>query len=135
MGAVQKQDAGAVLGKLMENRFARQQTWHYIEANWTALQTRVTAQSHAWRFLPKLGAMCDQAAADDVRDFFSQPGHHVEGSDRPLQRAVENIEICSRMRVREAPAVNAWLIDHSAANADRPSAVAGHADDPSGSHR
>ncbi len=123
-GGVQKQDAGRVLGGLVDNQYAQSQAWSYIKSNWQELQARITAQSHAWRFLPKLGAMCNDEAAADVREFFGKTEHRVEGSERPLRRAVENIEICARMRAREAPAVAAWLQKQRGAQPEQSSAAA-----------
>jgi aminopeptidase N len=108
-GAIQKQDTGWVLGDLISNRHAQAQVWGYLKEHWGELATRVTPQSLAWRFLPSLGSLCDATTADEIRVFFAVPERHIEGGDRYLQQAVENIDLCAKMRARESGATASWL--------------------------
>ncbi len=113
-GAIQKQDSGWVLGDLIANRHVQTQVWSYLKEHWAELATRVTPQSLAWRFIPDLGTICDATTADEIRVFFAVPDHHIEGGDRYLQQAVENIDLCAKMRARQSGATATWLRSNGA---------------------
>jgi aminopeptidase N len=108
-GAIQKQDSGSVLGNLIDDPYAQAQVWAYLKEHWDELKTRVTPQSLAWRFIPNLGSMCDATTADEVRVFFAVPERHIEGGDRALQQAVENIDLCAKMKASQSANASAWL--------------------------
>jgi aminopeptidase N len=113
-GAIQKQDSGWVLGDLVSNPYVQTQVWAYLKDHWEEIAKHVTPQSLAWRFLPNLANFCDATTADEIRVFFAVPERHIEGGDRYLQRAVEDIDLCAKMRVRESAATAAWLKAHPA---------------------
>jgi puromycin-sensitive aminopeptidase len=111
-GGIQKQDSGWVLGHLVDNRYAQAQVWTYLKAHWSEIKARVTAQSLAWRFIPSLGSFCDATVADEIRSFFMVPERHIEGGDRALQQAAENVDLCSKMRERQTVVAAAWFQAH-----------------------
>ena len=108
-GGIQKQDSGWVLGSLVGNRYAQAQVWGYLKEHWGDIKSKVTPQSLAWRFIPSLGSICEATTADEIRAFFVVPERHIEGGDRALQQAAENIDLCAKMRERQAVAASAWF--------------------------
>jgi hypothetical protein len=84
----------------MARSAARDTTWAFVKAQWPTLTQKLGTFQGIPQIVSAAGSFCSLDAADDVRKFFVQ--NPVRSSARTLQQAVERIETCASMRMRQA---------------------------------
>jgi aminopeptidase N len=105
--AARSQDVGSLLAGLMARPAARDATWTFIKAQWPALTKKLGTFQGIPDIVSATGNFCSLEAADDVRRFFAQ--NPVRSSTRTLQQAIERIESCAAMRMRQAQPLERYL--------------------------
>ncbi|HVT02298.1 MAG TPA: M1 family metallopeptidase [Thermoanaerobaculia bacterium] len=60
-------------------------------------------------FMPNFAAGCEAERLQAAKSFFAQEGHHVEGTEKELQKVTEQVNDCVALRQREGSAVSAYL--------------------------
>ena len=105
--AVRTQDTGTLLGGLISRPWSRETAWAFTKAQWQTLTSKLGTFQGIPTIVTSLGAMCSQALAADARQFFAR--NPVPASQRTLQQAIERIEACAAMDVRQSPALARWV--------------------------
>jgi len=107
LSSARSQDVGTLLAGLMARPAARDTTWTFVKAQWPALTQKLGTFQGIPQIVGATGSFCSLEAADDVRKFFVQ--NPVRSSARTLQQAVERIETCASMRMRQAEPLAKYL--------------------------
>jgi hypothetical protein len=103
---VPTQDVALLLARLIGNRFAREATFEFIQANWAPLRERMPAMLIS-RVVEALPALRSEAHRQRVQAFFE--AHPVPTAVRALRQADERFRLNARFRERAAPALRRWL--------------------------
>jgi aminopeptidase N len=107
LSSARSQDVGTLLAGLMARPAARDATWAFVKAQWPTLTRKLGTFQGIPQIVSATGNFCSLEAADDVRKFFVQ--NPVQSSARTLQQAVERIETCASMRMRQSQPLAAFL--------------------------
>ncbi len=105
-GKVRNQDSARMLAIPLGSNDTRDLAWQYIQQNWD----KVTAQLTKWSvgaIAGSTGSFCDAASRDQAVAFFAT--HKVEGSERALKRAVDQINDCIELRANQDGNLKQWL--------------------------
>ncbi len=106
LSSARSQDVGTLIAGLMGRPAARDLTWTFVKAQWPRLYDKVGALQVP-TMVAAAGNFCSLEAAADVRHFFVQ--NPVSSAARTLQQAVERIETCAAMRMRQKEPLAKWL--------------------------
>jgi len=106
LASARSQDVGSLIGGLMGRPAARDLSWSFVKAQWQKLFNKVGA-IQVPAIVSATGSFCSLDASTDVRQFFAQ--NPVSSAARTLQQAIERIETCAAMRVRQAQPLARWL--------------------------
>ena len=104
--AVRTQDVVPLLGKLMQNRAAREATWEFIQTRWPELSPRVSG-GLASRLVAALPALGGRRYRREVAAFFR--AHPLPTAARALKQALERFDLDAELRRRAGPALERWL--------------------------
>ncbi|GAC1414445.1 MAG: M1 family metallopeptidase [Acidobacteriaceae bacterium] len=107
---VRSQDSWGLIALLLEQRETQDLTWQYLEQHWPAVSGKLTVNAGS-RIVEAAGSFCSAAKRDEVKQFFTT---HPVVSDRALQRSLESITGCMRLREVQEPQLRRWLDLHSA---------------------
>ncbi len=105
-GKVRNQDAAAQLAVALDSDKSRAQTWRFIQANWSKVQTELTPELGA-NLVESAGSFCSQPDRDSVESFFST--HKVAAAEQTLKHAIESINGCIELRALQEPKLHSWL--------------------------
>jgi aminopeptidase N/puromycin-sensitive aminopeptidase len=105
-GQVRNQDSWTVLVALLRDRETRDQTWAYIQKNWSKVQAQFTTGS-GLRVVAATGSFCSVKQRDEVAGFFAN--HTVNASERTLAKAIDSMNDCIQMRAIQEPNLHQWL--------------------------
>ncbi len=108
---VRNQDAGEMVGAVWENPAGMQPGWEFVKANWPQLNTKFATYSHG-EIAGGTRTFCDAGLRDEVKSFFSQ---HAPDASRIVNRALESIDNCVRLKQQQEPRLDAWLKGKGAA--------------------
>ena len=82
-------------------------TWAFVRDNWDLLAGKLGTFQGIPAIVSGLGAFCSTERSAEIATFFkSRP---VPAAARALQQALERIDACSAVDVRQSPAFAAWL--------------------------
>ena len=104
--AVPTQDVVPLLGKLLQNRAAREPTWEFIQTRWPELSPRVPG-GLASRLVAALPALAGRRYRSEVAAFFR--AHPLPTAARALKQALERFDLDAELRRRAGPALEHWL--------------------------
>ena len=107
---VRSQDSWALIALLLERRETQDLAWQYLEQHWPAVSRKLTVNAGT-RIVEAAGSFCSAAKRDEVKQFFTE---HPVASDRALQRTLESISGCVRLREAQEPRLRHWLDLHAA---------------------
>ena len=105
-GQVRNQDAWSMLVVLLRDRETRDQTWEYIQQNWSKIHAQLTVSSGAG-VVRATGEFCTAKRRDEIADFFAT--HKIEAAERTLAKALDSVNDCIQLRSAQGPKLNAWL--------------------------
>ncbi len=105
--AVGTQDVALLLGRMLANRAAGEQTWSFIKKRWATLRRRMPPMliTRPIEATPQLGT---RAARRDVAAFFR--ANPVPTGARAVRQALERFDLNLEFQSRAAPALRRWLI-------------------------
>jgi aminopeptidase N len=105
--AVRSQDVGLLFGRLMGRPAAREVSWAFAKAQWSALVTKLGTFQGIPDILSSTASFCSLHAAADVRQFVAR--NPVPTAARAVQQALERIESCVDMDKRQSASLERWL--------------------------
>ncbi len=104
---LRSQDTAIYLAQFLTNPNARPPAWAFVQANWAALEPKVTISGGDTTLVRSLGSFCEARGRDEVATFFA--AHPLPGAARTLTQTIEQITNCIALREKQTPAVGAWL--------------------------
>lgn len=104
---VRTQDTAQLIAGLLGHGGSREAAWRFVQAQWPTLVRQLGTFQGIPGIVGALGGFCSEQAAADVRQFFMR--NPVPSSERALRQAIERIDACAALAVRQAPALTAWL--------------------------
>jgi aminopeptidase N len=104
---VRSQDASTVLGSLMEHPWSSDQAWEFTKARWPALVKSLNMFQAIPDVIGSFGSFCSASRANDVKDFLSK--NSVPSAARAAQQAIERIDSCVALDMRQSKPFAAWL--------------------------
>jgi hypothetical protein len=104
--AVGTQDVALLLGRMLANRAAGEQTWRFMKKRWAALRRRMPPMliTRPIEATPHLGS---RAARRDVASFFRE--NPVPTGARAVRQALERFDLNLEFQARAAPVLRRWL--------------------------
>ncbi|HVP44325.1 MAG TPA: M1 family metallopeptidase [Terriglobales bacterium] len=103
--AVRNQDAPQVIGEVWDNPAGVRLGWEFFKANWPELKTKMATYSYG-QMAAGTGSFCEAGLRDEVQQFFSR---EAPQGKRSLDRALERIDNCIRLRQQQEPRLSAFL--------------------------
>ncbi len=102
---VRNQDTAGMLGAVWRNPAGKKVGWEFFKANFPRLKTKLATYSYG-EMAGQSGTFCDVDTRKDVAQFFSETAPQAK---RSLNRALERIDNCIRLRQQQEPDLAAWL--------------------------
>ncbi len=103
---VRSQDAPSLLGQLLAGRHG-DAAWAFVQTKWEAIVTKVGVFQGIPNIVGALGSFCSPARSAEIEAFFKV--HAVPAAARSLRQALERIDSCTAVDVRQSPAFAGWL--------------------------
>ena len=103
--AVRNQDAPEVIGQIWANPAGEQLGWEFFKSNWPELKDKMATYSYG-EMAAGTSVFCDARLRDDVQQFFSR---EMPMGKRSLDRALERIDNCIRLRQQQEPRMVMFL--------------------------
>jgi aminopeptidase N len=104
---VRTQDTAQLIAGLIGRPPSRDAAWRFVKEQWPTLIQKLGTFQGIPGIIGVLGSFCSQTAAADIRQFFAS--HPVPSSERTLQQALERVDTCAALAMRQSPALTAWL--------------------------
>ena len=86
---------------------AHDRTFAWLRANYARLTAKIPEEVQA--SLPYYASGCSEQRISIARQFFSDPAHKVQGTEKELSQVVEQVSDCLGLRQREGAAVGSYL--------------------------
>ncbi|HUU33221.1 MAG TPA: ERAP1-like C-terminal domain-containing protein, partial [Vicinamibacterales bacterium] len=104
---VRSQDAPSLIGQLLAGRNG-DAAWAFVQAQWEAITAKVGVFQGIPSIVGALGSFCSTGRSREIDTFFT--AHAVPAAARSLRQALERIDSCAAVDVRQSPALTAWLV-------------------------
>jgi hypothetical protein len=104
---VRSQDASTLIGALIVHPWSSDLAWEYTKTQWPTMLKTLNVFQAIPDLVGSFGAFCSVARANDVKDFLAT--HSVPAVARAAQQAVERIENCVALDMRQSKPFAAWL--------------------------
>jgi alanyl aminopeptidase len=95
------------IGGIGKTEAGREKLYTWMTANYVQMSARVPAEFQA--YYPYFASGCSEQRFQAAQKFFSEPEHHVDGTDDTLAKVGEQIDDCVNLREREGKAVATYL--------------------------
>ena len=105
-GQVRNQDSWILIAQELQQPETRDLAWSWVQTNWPRVKAQLTVASGG-NVVAATGSFCDKTQAAEVEKFFL--AHHVEASDRTLEKSLDSIDACVAMKTRQEPELKGWL--------------------------
>ena len=105
--AVRSQDASTLIGSLLARPSSRDQAWEFAKERWPVLLKTLNIFQAIPALVHSFGAFCSPARAADVKEFLAK--NAVPAVSRAAQQAVERIDSCVALDMRQSKPFAAWL--------------------------
>jgi len=102
---VRNQDASLMVGAVWQNPAGMQPGWEFLKANWPQLKAKFATYSTG-EIAGGARTFCDVGMRNDVKSFFSQK---APDATRILNRTLESIDNCVRLKQQQEKRLAAWL--------------------------
>jgi len=104
---LRSQDTALYLAQFFGNPTARDRALDFVTSHWTALEPKVAIFGGDTSLVRAMGSFCDARARERIKTFFA--AHPLPAAARTLEQTFEQIDNCTTLRERQAPAVAAWV--------------------------
>ena len=104
---LRSQDTALFLSRFFANPDARDRAMTFVEANWAALEPKVTISGSDANLIRSMSSFCDARSRDRVSAFIT--AHPLPGAARTFEQTLEQINNCIALREKQTPEVASWL--------------------------
>jgi puromycin-sensitive aminopeptidase len=104
---VRSQDASTLIGSLLTHTWSSDLAWEFTKTQWPTLLKTLNVFQAMPDLVASFGAFCSVPRANDVKDFLAT--HSIPAVARAAQQAVERIENCVALDMRQSKPFAAWL--------------------------
>ncbi len=104
---VRSQDASTLIGGLIVHPWSSDQAWEFTKERWPVLLKSLNIFQAIPDLVGSLGAFCSVSRATDVKEFLAK--NSVPATARAAQQAVERIDSCVALDMRQSKPFAAWL--------------------------
>jgi hypothetical protein len=104
---VRSQDASTLIGSMLVHPWSSDQAWEFTKERWPVLLKTLNIFQAIPDIVGSFGAFCSAARADDVKTFLAK--NSVPAVTRAAQQAVERIDSCVALDMRQSRPFAAWL--------------------------
>ena len=104
---VRSQDASTMLGSLLVHPWSSDQAWEFTKERWPVLIKTLNIFQAIPDLVGSFGAFCTVSRANDVKDFLAK--HSLPATARAAQQAIERIDSCVALDMRQSKPFAAWL--------------------------
>ncbi len=106
---VRNQDAAGLIARVVGNADDQKIAWNWLKAHWAEVEKKTTMSSGP-EIVNATRHFCSVEMRDDVQSFFGD--HKVPAAERTLKQSFEDINTCSKTRLRLQTELAAWLQQH-----------------------
>jgi aminopeptidase N len=104
---VRSQDASTLIGALLVHPWSSNQAWEFTKERWPVLLKTLNIFQAIPDLVGSFGAFCTTSRADDVKAFLAT--HSVPAVARAAQQAIERIDSCVALDMRQSKPFAVWL--------------------------
>jgi len=104
---VRSQDASTILGSLLVHPWSSDQAWEFTKERWPALLKTLNMFQAIPDLVGSFGAFCSVSRANDVKEFLAK--NSVPAAARAAQQAIEQIDSCVALDMRQSKPFAVWL--------------------------
>jgi aminopeptidase N len=104
---VRSQDASTLIGSLLVHPWSSNQAWEYTKERWPVLLKTLNIFQAIPDIVGSFGSFCSATRADDVKAFLAK--NSVPAVTRAAQQAIERIDSCVALDMRQSKPFAAWL--------------------------
>jgi aminopeptidase N len=104
---VRSQDASTLIGSLLVKPWSSNLAWEFTKERWPTLLKTLNIFQAIPDLVSSFGAFCSATRASEVKDFLAK--NSVAAVARAAQQAVERIENCVALDMRQSKPFGAWL--------------------------
>jgi aminopeptidase N len=104
---VRSQDASTLIGTLLVHEWSRDLAWEFTKTQWPTLLKTLNIFQAVPDLVGAFGGFCSVARANDVKDFLAR--NSVPAVARAAQQAIERIDNCIALDMRQSKPFAAWL--------------------------
>ncbi|HKH72105.1 MAG TPA: M1 family metallopeptidase [Vicinamibacterales bacterium] len=104
---VRSQDASTVLGSLLAHPWSSDQAWEFTKNRWPLLVKTLNMFQAIPSLVGSFGSFCSVSRSSDVKEFLAK--NSVPSAARAAQQAIEQIDSCVALDMRQSKPFAAWL--------------------------
>jgi aminopeptidase N len=104
---VRSQDASTLIGSLLVHPWSSNLAWEYTKEQWPTLLKTLNIFQAIPDLVESFGAFCTVARGNEVKEFLAK--NSVPAVARVAQQAVERIDNCVALDMRQSKPFSAWL--------------------------
>jgi hypothetical protein len=104
---VRSQDASTLIGSLLAHPWSSNQAWEFTKERWPVLLKTLNVFQAIPDIVGSFGSFCSAARAEDVKAFLAK--NPVPAVTRAAQQAIERIDSCVALDMRQSKPFAAWL--------------------------
>jgi aminopeptidase N len=104
---VRSQDASTLIGSLLVHPWSTDQAWEFTKEHWPRLLKTLNIFQAIPDLVGSFGSFCSVSRANDVKDFLAK--NSVPAVARAAQQAIERIDSCVALDMRQSQPFAAWL--------------------------
>lgn len=104
---VRSQDASTMLGALLVHPWSSDLAWEFTKERWPVLIKTLNVFQAIPNLVGSFGAFCSVSRANDVKAFLAK--NPVPAASRAAQQAIERIDSCVALDMRQSKPFGAWL--------------------------
>jgi hypothetical protein len=104
---VRSQDASTMLGSLLVHPWSSDLAWEFTKERWPVLIKTLNVFQAIPDLVGSFGSFCSVSRANDVKEFLAK--NSVPAASRAAQQAIERIDSCVALDMRQSKPFAAWL--------------------------
>ena len=104
---VRSQDASTLIGSLLVKPWSSNVAWEFTKERWPTLLKTLNVFQAIPDLVSSFGAFCSVARGNEVKDFLAK--NSVPAVARAAQQAIERIDNCVALDMRQSKPFAAWL--------------------------
>ena len=104
---VRSQDASTMLGSLLVHPWSSDLAWEFTKERWPVLIKTLNVFQAIPDLVGSFGSFCSVSRANDVKEFLAK--NSVPAASRAAQQAIERIDSCVALDMRQSRPFAAWL--------------------------